>query len=334
MNIKKELYKSFHGKDVYIFTLSNKNGMKVSIIEYGARITKILVPDNKGNFDNVVLGLNTLEDYIKDKSYLGAICGRTSGRISNASFSLNGKVYNITKNDNENNLHGGTLGFSEVFWDGKEGQTKDTVFVTFNYFSRDGEEGYPGNFNISVKYILDDENCLTIEYDGTTDKPTTANLTNHTYFNLEGISAYNTIWEHELQFKSSYFAEVDNNLCPTGELISLKNHPFNFSKLKKIEDIFNNNSDIEGIDNGFLLDEKEIILLHRQTGRKLSIITDKPAVVVYTGNNIQQPFTYAGICLEVQALPDAINHKNFGSIVITKETGYKSNTKYIFSNIN
>lgn len=329
MDIKKEEFGKIHGTTVNKFTLTNDNGMSVEIIEYGARIKSLKVPDKNGILANIVKGFDTMKEYEEKGGYHGAICGRTSGRISGAKFELKGQTYQLAKNDGENNLHGGEKNFSRVVWNGEV----ISGSVKLNYLSKDGEEGYPGNFNISVIYTLDNTNRLTIDYQGTTDKPTIANMTNHAYFNLSG-DFNQTIFDHTMQIDSDKFCDLDENAIPTGFFIELVGtasiHPFNFNKEDKLERSIDEQYP-KGIDHPFLLSgDKTIKLTHPATGRTMSIITDKPAVVIYTAGNSSEEERSKSICLEVQSLPDAINQERFGDIVITPEKEYKSTSHYDF----
>lgn len=343
MDITKEEYGKLGEKTINKYILKNNKGMEVNIIEYGARITKISVPDKDNKFENVVFGFDTLEEYIADQSFQGAICGRVAGRIRNAEFYLNNEKYQLTKNDGINHLHGGEKNFSNVVWTGKIGRTYDTVFVELKYHSKDGEEGYPGNFDISVKYTLDNNDTLTIDYRGKTDKPTIANLTNHAYFNLSGDFTED-IHKHSLEVDSLKYCELDDQSIPTGRFVEMDrigDHPFNFNIEEDIEKCFEY-TPVEiaslfyfhfenGMDHPFLLTgDRAIKLSHYESGRNLSIETDKDAVVIYTSGNSPEPQRFKTICLEVQNLPDAINYEYFGDITITPEKEYKSTSRYTF----
>lgn len=345
MAIKKELFATLDGTNIYSFTLTNQHGMELTCINYGCIITKILVPDAKGFIENVVLGFDTLEEYQNHSPYFGAVCGRVAGRITKGQFQLDEQTYQLPTNNGNNHLHGGFTGFDKVVWDATTNTTNEGLSVQFTRVSVDGEEGYPGNLEIKVKYTLTNNNELLITYEGQTDQTTLLNVTNHTYFNLSG-NCKQDILQHQLQLKSSQFVELNLELVPTGETLSVTETPFDFRGGRKIIDGANsvhpqNQLAGEGYDHPFLLDENnqsEIILTEEISGRKLVIETDQPCVVLYTGTQLQNDFTigdvssrkYLGLCLEAQGVPDAINHSNFPSVVLEKGQKYFSKTKYTF----
>jgi len=326
VKVKKEVFGEYNGRDVQKYTLVNSNGIEISCIEYGCRITKIMTPDAEGNFANIVLGHERLDFYIVDKYYLGAICGRTAGRIKNAKFTLDGQGYNLTKNNDNNNLHGGMAGFSSRCFNSSVTANGDGATVVFSYVSEDGEEGYPGKLNLEVRYTLTEDDELIMEYFANTDKTTIVNITNHSYFNLSGDSE-GTIFDHKLQIDSDEYFELGTDFCPTGKLLTLQAHPFNFKEGKLIKEVFRRIP--SGVDHPFLLNG-DIVLSHEKSGRSMRIETDQNAVVVYTGNMMLAPKTNTAICLETQAPPDAINHEEFASIVLKPKETYSATTKICF----
>lgn len=347
MGIKKELFGRLNGQDVYRYTLTNDQGMEVSCIDYGCIITKINVPDEKGKVENVVLGFDTLEEYLKYSPYFGAVCGRVAGRISSGKFSLDGKEYQLATNNGDHHLHGGVTGFDKVVWNTTVAE--DRLAIEFSRLSIDGEEGYPGNLESKVTYTLSNDNTLTINYEAETDKPTLVNLTNHTYFNLSG-DAKRDILNHQLQLKSDRFIELSNGLVPTGNQVSVEGTPFDFRNGQKLVNGVNSEHDQNrlvgaGYDHPFLLNtnnDREIVLEDEDSGRRLIIETDQPSVVIYSGNQLQDHYKignvqsrkYLGLCLEVQGLPDAINHDHFPSVVLREGETYRSKSTYTFELMN
>ncbi|MFT9485816.1 MAG: aldose epimerase family protein [Tepidibacillus sp.] len=345
MKVVHEKFAELDGQIVTSFTLINDHGMKVTSIDYGCIITRIMVPDRHGTIENVVLGFDTFEEYRQHSPYFGAIVGRHAGRIKNAEFELDGRTYHLAKNDNGNHLHGGLQGFDKVIWHVEVKENKDDVSLVFQYISKDGEEGYPGNLQMKVIYTLNNSNELIIEYEGISDQRTVINVTNHSYFNLSGNLKRN-ILDHILTLKSDRFLELDEQLLPTGQILSVENTVFDFRTGRKIQDgvVSKDKQNVlagNGYDHPFLLSENnngEIYLQDTESGRALIIETDQPGVVLYTGNQLSEDFTirgvkaqrYLGLCLETQGLPDAIHHSHFPSTIVEKDEIYRSVTKYKF----
>jgi aldose 1-epimerase len=324
------------------FTLSNKNGMEVSFLNYGCIITKIIVPDRDGNFENVVLGFNDVKEYEHNPHYFGAIIGRFAGRIKKGEISLKGHLYSLKKNDGNNHLHGGETGFHQVFWKWKIIDNG----VLFTHESPDGDQGYPGNLHINITYTLNDENEFSICYQGISDQPTLLNLTNHTYFNLSGNLKHN-IKDHILTLKSDNYIELDDELLPTGMIKDVTNSTFDFREGKKIREgieLPNNQNIIAGYgyDHPFLLNkhnEPQIQLVEKGSGRVLSIQTNEKCVVVYSGTQLSEDnrlsnvnsTKYLGLCLETQGVPDAIHHSHFPQCILEANKLFTSSTTYGFS---
>ncbi|MCT8137120.1 galactose mutarotase [Anaerobacillus sp. CMMVII] len=345
MELSQNHFGFLDGKEVTQYTIKNDHGMKVSFINYGCIVTEISVPDANGLFENVVLGFDNLEDYLNFSPFFGAICGRVAGRIGRAEFELNGKTYQLAKNDGENHLHGGRVGFDKVIWNA---EIEDSSTVKFSRTSLSGEEGYPGNLAMDVTYSLTNENELNITYHGVSDEDTIVNVTNHSYFNLSG-DLKTDILDHELQLKSDKFIELGNDLIPTGEVLPVENTPFDFRNGRKIRDGVNSEFHQNvlvgnGYDHPFLLNEhhqKEIILRDLSSGRELIIETDEPCVVFYSGNMLQDHYQingiqskkHLGLCLETQGPPDAIHHPNFSTSILKKGETYSRSTRYTFSTI-
>jgi aldose 1-epimerase len=327
------------------FTMTNDHGIEITVLNYGCTITKIMTPDRNGKFENIVLGYDSVEEYLNHSSYFGCIVGRVAGRIAGATFSLDGKTYTLAANDHGNNLHSGVKSFSHVVWEAKTITNEEYVGVHFFYRSPDGEEGFPGNVEMNVTYLLSNENELTIRYEGTTDQRTILNVTNHSYFNLSG-DLKRDILKHSLKMNSSHYAELNNQLLPTGNLIDVDNSPFDFREESLIQvGVTSNHPQTQLVGNGFdhpflLGDDKEIVLTDKESGRTLTVRTDEVGVVLYTGNMLPNDTwicgtksrKYLGLCLETQSLPDAIHHPHFPSIVLDKGEVYQSETRYKFGN--
>jgi aldose 1-epimerase len=345
MKVIPEKWAEINQQPVISFTLINDHGIEITCMNYGCIITKIIAPDKNGNYENIVLGFNRFEPYLTNSPYFGAVIGRVAGRIQGASFELDGKIYRLCKNENNNHLHGGIKGFHHVLWDAEIVEKDEEIGVRFSYTSPDGEEGYPGTVHVQVTYLLNNKNELIISYHAHSDKNTLLNLTNHTYFNLSG-NIKRDILDHELKIKSDRFLELDQELIPTGAILDVTNTPFDLRQGKKIKDgIMTNHSQIElvgqGYDHPFVLNthhDEEIVLQDPESGRTLTIETDEVGVVVYTGNQLQSGMDiygvpsrkYLGICLETQGLPDAVHHPHFPSYVLQANQNYSSVTKYKF----
>jgi aldose 1-epimerase len=341
MEAIKEEFGRIAEQPVYKFKVKNENGVEFSCLNYGCIITEIMVPDRNGNIENVVLGYDTLDEYLTDSYFLGAVIGRVAGRIKSGSFELDGKPYSLTKNENGNHLHGGVNGFHRVVWDSEFLESEHEAGVRFTYSSPDGEEGYPGNLCAAVTYILNNKNELIIRYDGSADQKTLLNMTNHTYFNLSG-DLKRDIRRHTLKISSDRYLPLNEELLPSGELSAVQSTPFDLNIPQLIEKGISSKHPQMilaggGYDHPFLLSsrqEQEIILADHQSGRTLTIETDEPGVVVYSGNQLKEEGEiygvpcrkYLGICLETQGLPDAINHPQFPSVVLEKGEEYHTST--------
>ncbi len=328
-------------KEINEFTLKNDNGIEISCINLGCIITKILSPNRNGSSENIVLGFESLEEYLENPPFFGAVIGRVAGRIKEAQFELEGKTYQLKKNDGNNHLHGGPNGFHKAVWDAATFETKDEVGIRFSYISADGEEGYPGNTTIQVTYTLNNQNQFAIQYEASTDQTTPINLTNHTYLNLSG-DLKRDVLNHVLQMESNQFLELNEELLPTGKFVDVADTVFDFRNGRKIKEGAESMAPQNvlaggGYDHPFLLDGK-IVLVDEESGRKLLIETDAPSVVLYTGNQLSDDLKinggtarrHLGLCLETQGLPDAIHHPEFPSIVLEKGQTYTSKTTYTF----
>lgn len=326
------------GKKVQLFSLTNKNGVTVDITNYGGIVTSWVTPDKHGNKSSVVVGLNTLDEYLKKPPYFGAIIGRYGNRIGDAKFKLDGKTYTLAANNGKNNLHGGNKGFDKVVWDAA---TTDgtTPSLTLTYLSKDGEEGFPGNLKVTVEYTLTDADELNIEYTAETDKATPVNLTNHSYFNLTG-STENTILNHNLMIDADHYTPVDTGLIPTGEIKAVKGTAFDFTKPEAIGARID--SVQGGYDHNFVLNRKDsslqLVAVLRDTlsGRKLEVFTTEPGLQFYSGNFLNGTFVSGGkpvnlrtaLCLETQHFPDSPNKPKFPSTILQPGQKYHTVTKY------
>ncbi len=330
------------GREVFKFHLANSNGIKVSLINYGAIITSIFVPDKRGNANDIVLGFDNMEGYLQNRPYFGAVIGRVANRISNAKFVLNGKTVEVSQNGKGYQLHGGIEGFDKKLWEAATFNEGNTQGVKFSYFSKEGEEGYPGNLQVEVHYILTSDNELIIRYHAETDGDTVVNLTNHSYFNLKG-EGNGDIYGHILKIDSGkYLPLTEDTLVPTGEIAGTKGTPYDFTNGetigKRIDMI------PPGYDISYVLNGKRTLktpfaeVLEPETGRFMQVFTTQPAVQLYTGNyldgitgkNRHKYFRHYAFCLETQAFPDAPNHPGFPSILLKKGDKYRQTTKFKF----
>lgn len=322
------------------YTISNKAGMQVSVLNYGGVITEILVPDRNGNFENVVLGFSTLDGYLAENNpYFGALIGRYANRIGGATFNLDGQQYKLQDNNNGNTLHGGIKGFDKVVWDVKV-ESDSALLMTYN--SPDGEEGFPGNVHVEVLLTLGSSNTLTFEYAATTDKATPVNLTNHAYFNLSAGKSP-TILDHELQLAAERITEVNDSLIPTGEFMKVVETPFNFLEAKAI------GRDIQqvpgGYDHNFVLSETMEVdspaakLYDPLSGREMYLYTTEPGLQFYSGNFLDGTITgrngqvyvkHAGLCLEPQHFPDSPNQPHFPNTILHPGETYKQTSRLEF----
>lgn len=339
--------KSKDGKLAKLFSLTNSNNMTVKLTNYGATLVSLFIPDNNGKLSDIVLGFDKLEDYFtNDCCYFGSTVGRNSNRIKNASFILDGYTYNLDKNERDkNNLHSGFNPYNKRIWDYSVDESNNSII--FNLISPDGDQGFPGEFHITVKYTLTFNNELKIEYLGVCDKDTVANMTNHSYFNLSGHNN-GTCLNHKLYINSDKFVVVDDELIPTGELRNVSNTPMDFRSPKLIGKDINNNYEqlllTGGYDHSFVINktsdgiEKIAVLSDENSGRSMEVYSDCIGVQFYAGNFIENNKVLgkencryknrSGICLETGYLPDSINQKNFVSPILKKGETYNTTTIY------
>ena len=341
--------KTAEGTTVESFILTNAAGMEVRAITYGGIITSLRVPDRDGRFDDVALGYDSLDGYIKNNSpYFGAIIGRYANRIGKASFPLDGETYTLAANNGPNHLHGGIRGFDKVLWQGEEFRDGGGVGVVFRYTSPDGEEGYPGTLQLRVTYRLTDRNELVVDYSATSDKPSPVNLTQHTYFNLTG--GRRDVLDHELTIDADRFTPVDPTLIPIGTLSPVAGTPFDFTKPMRIGDRIRADDEQlqrgRGYDHNFVVNRTNGGLVHAarvrepMTGRVLDVSTTEPGMQLYSGNFLDGTITgkagvaYAqrfGFCLETQHFPDSPNKPDFPSTILRPGQEYRSQTVFAFS---
>jgi aldose 1-epimerase len=334
------------GQHVQIYKLTNKNGVEAEISNFGGVVQALKVPDKSGKFADVVLGYDKLDGYVTDKSSFGALIGRYGNRIAKGKFTLDGHTYTLATNDGPNHLHGGLKGFNKKVWSAKQSGNS----LVLNYLSKDGEEGYPGNLNVTVTYTLTDDNELKIQYDATTDKPTVLNLTNHSYFNLSGQDA-GEILEHELTLHADKFTPVDQTLIPTGELRDVKGTPFDFTKSTAIGARINGTDEQlkfgRGYDHNFVLNggitktpRLAAEVYDSKSGRVMQVLTTEPGVQLYTGNFLDgtvhgkggHVYNYRNaLCLETQHYPDSPNHSNFPTTELKPGQKYHTITIFKFS---
>lgn len=329
------------GKQVELYTLTNKKGVEVKISTYGGTVTSWVSPDKNGKNSSIVLGFDSLSGYLAKPPYFGAIIGRYGNRIANGAFKIGADSYKLATNDGKNHLHGGNKGFDKVVWNGTV-VSDSTPALILTYVSKDGEEGYPGNLKVIVQYTLTDDNELKIDYSAETDKPTPVNLTNHSYFNLTGDVA-NTIENHGLQIDAAGYTPVDATLIPTGEIKPVAGTPFDFTAKKKIGLQLN---DVPGgYDHNFVLNKRgdstqlqlAAILSDSTSGRTLEVYTTEPGLQFYSGNFLDGTFkTSAGtpinkhtaLCLETQHFPDSPNKIEFPSTILKPGQKYHTVTTY------
>ncbi len=336
------------GKKVDLYVLTNKNKMSVYVTNYGGRIVSVNVPNKSGSFTDVVLGYDSLKHYFDRKeNYFGALIGRYGNRIAKGKFELDGKTYQLAINNAPNTLHGGPTGFHNQVWDAKQ---LDSQSLELSYVSKDMEEGYPGMLTVKVLYRLTDDNSIEISYQATTDKKTILNLTNHSYFNLNGAGS-GTINDHLLTINADKFTPVDSTLIPTGVLADVAGTAFDFRKPRAIGDSVNSNSEQikngKGYDHNFVLNRKSVsdmelaaTVYSKVSGIKLEVFTQEPGIQFYGGNFLdssllgKKELHYSfrtAFCLETQHFPDAPNRISFASTVIVPGKSYNTKTIYKFS---
>lgn len=339
--------KTADGKEVRQFTLTNENGVSAKIITRGATLRSMVVPDMEGKLTDVLFGFDDVAGYESDANqYFGPIVGRVCNRIDDAQFELNSQTYELTANDGDNTLHGGGAeSLDKVTWEGEAVESEHGPSVQFRYFSPDGQEGFPGNLHVRVRYTLTEKNAIVMAYEATTDITTPVNLTNHAYFNLSGAGAA-TILDHVLMIDADRYTPTDEELIPTGEIATVENTPLDFRTPTPIGeriDAVDQTASI-GYDHNWVLNQqgsgirRVARLSHPENGRVLEVLTDQPGLQFYSGNFLEgqkgkDGKAYAhrsGLCLEAQHYPDSVNHPNFPSIILEPGETYRQTTIYRF----
>ena len=327
-------------EEAHLFTISNNNGVTISITNFGGIIPSIIVPDRKGNPDDIVLGFETLREYLDDHPYIGSLVGRYANRISKGRFTLDDKEYRLVQNHGENHLHGGVKGFDKLTWDFSEYADRDRAGVMLDYVSHDMEEGYPGKLTVRVNFSLNEDNELTIEYSATTDQPTPINLTHHGYFNLNG--ARDTIYDHKLFIHANKYIVTDDDLIPTGEIKEVAGTALDFRVPKLI------GQDIGKVPGGYdhcyvikregLNPELAARVSHPESGRIMEVYTTEPGIQFYSSNFLEgltgkgkiEYRKHLALCLETQHFPDSVNQPHFPTTILRPGETYKQLTIYKF----
>lgn len=330
-----------------LFTLTNKHGMRVSILNFGGILTDISVMNKQGVLENVVLGFKDVADYEHNPNYIGALIGPVAGRIENSNFQLGGKKFSLEANEGPHHLHGGSGGFHQVVWQATSFQTTEKVGVRLTHFRPDGEGGYHGNLDVSVTYTVTNDNELIIDYEAESDQTTALTLTNHSYFNLSGHRA-TPVHDHHITMNSKQFIELDQALLPTGRKRDVSQTPFDFRKgrkiVDKIESVDEQNKRVDhGYDHYFIFskaDQNRVIVKEATSGRVLTITTDQPGMVMYTANGLPDDIDietveheqgkYMGICFETQAAPASLHHDGFPSVELPAGETYAKQTVFSF----
>lgn len=341
------------GRAVSLFTLRNASGMTMSLTDYGCIVVSLTAPDRDGNFADVVLGFDALDDYIKTPRYFGALVGRYGNRIGHGRFTLDGSEITLSLNNEPGgipcHLHGGKQGLDKKLWKAEPAEKDGAVGVRFSFRSPEGDEGYPGNLDMTVHYWLTDTDEFDISYEATTDKPSPVNLTHHGYFNLAGHNS-GTILDHEIMIAADHITPVNPGMIPNGELMSVSGTPFDFTRLRRIGDRIDTDIDqiryAPGYDHNYVLRDytgelKPAVTLHDpSSGRVMEILTTEPGVQYYTGNFLdgtdvgkggaKYPFR-GGMCLEPQHFPDSPNKSNFPSTIVRPGETYRHHSVYRFT---
>ncbi|MEX0363430.1 MAG: aldose epimerase family protein [Allomuricauda sp.] len=346
----KKFEKVVEGDSIHMHVLKNKSGIEAYYTNYGQRLVALYVPDKQGNFGDIVLGCNSLEGYYEPGTdYFGSTIGRYGNRIAKGKFTLDGKTYTLATNNGPNHLHGGDKGYDEVVWAVDHASTKE---IQYSRTSPDGEEGYPGNLKVTVRYVLTDDNQLQIFYEANTDQKTIVNLTHHSFFNLKG-EGQGTILDHIIEINADHYTPVDSTLIPLGTIDSVAGTPLDFTTAKPIgQDV---DADVEQLRHGGGFDHNYVLnpspknkdgftfaarVTEPESGRVMEVYTNEPGMQFYSGNFMDgsvhgkngEPYVYRGaICLETQHYPDSPNQPNFPSTVLEPGQTYTSACVYKFS---
>jgi len=336
------------GQEVTEYTLTNNQGLVMKVINYGCTITSLMVPDRNGVLGDIVLGFDHLEGYLQSDQSIGCVVGRYANRIAKGKFSIEGKEHQLSINLPPHHIHGGLKNFGRVVWSSEEVQEEEGVGILFSHLSPDGDEGYPGNLKVAIKYFLGNDNTLSFEYFATTDQDTIINLTQHSYFNLNG--GKRDVLDHELTIFADHFLPVDESMIPTGEIQNVSETPFDFRKQKHV------GRDIDLVDSqlriGHGYDHCWVIhpigkylrtaakLCDKGSGRIIQVYTTEPGIQLYTANFLKETvpgknnielIPRIGLCLETQHFPDSPHHPEFPNVILKKEEDYYSKTLLSFS---
>ena len=350
MSITKKLYGVMSdNKEVFLYTLDNGKNVKTEIITYGAIIKNLWVKDKNGEYTDVVLGRDTLEEYFNNEGYFGAVIGRVANRIYRGKFTINGKEYNVPVNDKgKNSLHGGDIGFDKYVWEVVEVNDTDEPSLKLKIISPDGDQGYPGNLVVYVTYTINEKDGLVIRYEAESDKDTIVNLTNHSYFNPNGIGNGN-IYDLDLQLNCDFYTPNNEEGLPHGEILSVKGTPFDFTQTKKVgKDIGSDYEQLKmfkGYDHNFIINgtgfRKAGVVTSTKTGISMEVYTDKPGLQFYCGSWIEEGRIcknslvykiHEALCIETQYFPDAVNYSHFKSPLLKAGEKYEFTTEYRFLN--
>lgn len=344
--VRKEVFGTHQGKEVYLFTLTNKAGNVIRITNFGAKINWIEIPDRNGKKDNITFGYDTFEETVKGDMSFGSIVGRYANRIADGKFTLDGVEYTLPANNGPNTLHGGPAGWHSVVWDSEVLKNSEAPAVKLTYHSPDMEMGFPGNVDVELVYTWTDNNEIVMDYKCTTDKRTVVNVTNHAYFNFHG-AGNGDILDHEVTLKATAFTPVDSVMIPTGEIRPVAGTPFDFTTPHTIGERIGEEYDQlilgKGYDHNYILDNREevdVVVYDPDSGRMLEVITDQPGMQLYTGNFLDgtkighggKAFNFrSGFCLESGHYPDSPNHPDFPTTVLDPGNTLVTQTIYRFS---
>ena len=343
---RSDFRKVINGKETDLFRLVNSSGTTIELTNYGARVVSIWTKDKKGNFDDIVLGCSSIDEYVEIKErYFGATIGRYGNRIKDAVFTIDGIEYNLNKNNGKNNLHGGKIGFNDVIWDVKQ---IDNNKIEFKYFSKHLEEGFPGNLEVTVHYSLNESNELKIEYYAETDMKTHVNLTHHSFFNLEGVHKNSSVHDHLLYINADSYTPVGMDMIPNGKIRKVEGSPFDFRKPTKIgKRIDSDDNQLKygnGYDHNYILNSKSVDELSAKlfgldSGRFIEVYTNEPGLQFYSGNFLNEKtmgkkgVNYkrrSALCLETQHFPNSPNQNGFPSTILEPNEKYYSICIYKF----
>lgn len=339
-----------NGDAVTCYTLDNGNGIKAEVLDYGCIIKNLYVLDRNGKYIDVVLGRDNLAEYENNEGYFGALIGRNSNRLANSKITIGTKEYKLNANDGKNNLHGGLCGFNKKIWNAKTVDDEKEPAIVFKLHSPDGEEGFPGNLDVTVKYTLTKNNGFLIDYSAIGDADTVCNLTNHSYFNLNGHNSGKTIDNLKLTLNSNFFTPNTEECMPNGEILSVKGTPFDFTEGKMVGEDLNSDTYEQinmfgGYDHNFILNgkgfRKAATLYCEENGINMDMYTDSIGVQLYTGNCIEENrickdaaiySKHSALCLETQYFPNAFSFEHFPSTILEAGKEYHHATEYRFSN--